>query len=112
MKMPDFVEPELARVVDTPPGGGWAHEVKFDGYRIAARVERGRTVLRTRKGLDWTGRFPEIAKEARALPDCLIDGEIVSLDAKGVSDFGGLQAALSDRKTGNLVYFVFDLLFL
>ncbi|HEY2068836.1 MAG TPA: DNA ligase D [Rhizomicrobium sp.] len=110
-RMPSFIEPELCRVVDTPPGEGWAHEVKFDGYRIQIRVERGKAALRTRKGLDWTERFPEISKEASKLPDCLIDTEIVAMDDHGVSDFAGLQAALSDHKTDGLVCFVFDALF-
>jgi bifunctional non-homologous end joining protein LigD len=110
--MPDFVEPELCRVVDVPPGDGWGHEVKFDGYRVLIRVERGKTVVRTRKGLDWTARFPEIAKEAAGFPDCLLDGEIVAMDKHGVSDFAGLQAALSDHKTGGLIGYVFDLLYM
>ncbi len=110
-RMPDFIAPELCRVVETPPGEGWGHEVKFDGYRIEIRVQNHKAVLRTRKGLDWTARFPEIAKEACALPDCLLDGEAVAMDAQGVSDFAGLQAALSDHKTAGLIYFAFDLLF-
>jgi bifunctional non-homologous end joining protein LigD len=110
--MPDFVEPELCRLVDRPPSGpGWGHEIKFDGYRMQLRVGDGKSVLRTRKGLDWTERFPEIAKDAEALPDCLLDGEIVALDAEGRPDFAGLQAALSDGKTSGLIYFLFDALF-
>jgi len=111
--MPDFVDPELARVVDLPAGGPlWVHEIKFDGYRMQLRVEKKRAVLLTRKKLDWSHRFPEIAAEGRGLPDCILDGEIAALDARGISNFGDLQAALSDGKTGNLVYFVFDLLYL
>jgi bifunctional non-homologous end joining protein LigD len=110
--MPDFVEPELCSAVDRAPSGpGWIHEIKFDGYRIQARVEDGRATLRTRKGLDWTERFQEIARDAGHLPDCLLDGEIVALDAENRPDFGALQAALSDRKTDGLVYFLFDVLF-
>ncbi|HEY1630050.1 MAG TPA: DNA ligase D [Rhizomicrobium sp.] len=110
--MPDFVAPELARVVEVPPGEGWGHEVKFDGYRVLIRVAGGKAVVRTRKGLDWSARFPEIAKEAQKFPDCMLDGEIVAMDEHGVSDFAALQAALSDQKTAGLVFFVFDLLFL
>ena len=111
--MPAFVEPELCHVVAVPAGGAdWVHEVKFDGYRVQLRVENRRAVLRTRKGLDWSARFPEIAAEAGALPDCLLDGEIVALDKDGVTDFAALQAALSSGKTGGLVFFLFDLLFL
>jgi len=84
------------------------HEVKFDGYRMQARVENGRAILLTRKKLDWSDRFPEIAKDCRAFPNGIYDGEIVALDKDGVADFAGLQKALSDGKTGSLVYFLFD----
>ena len=63
-----------------PSSTGWAHEVKFDGYRAQLRVQSGRAVIRTRSGLDWTERFTAIAQEAAALPDCLIDGEVAVLD--------------------------------
>jgi len=110
--MPDFVEPQLASSVERPPGGeGWGHEIKFDGYRVQLRVEGGKVSLKTRKGLDWTDKFDAIAKEARTLGEVLIDGEIVALDRKGVPNFSSLQAAIAENKTGNLVYFAFDLLF-
>ena len=110
--LPAFVEPQLCRLVDQPPGGaGWVHEVKFDGYRMQLRVVEGKAALRTRKGLDWTGKFAAIAKVASKLPDCMIDGEICALDHNGAPDFAGLQAALSDGKTEPLIFFAFDLLF-
>jgi len=110
--MPRFVEPQLAKLVEQPPGGsGWAHEVKFDGYRLQLRVENGKVVLRTRKGLDWTTKFAAIAEQAKSLPDCLIDGEAVALDRHSVPDFGALQDALSEGKSDALVFFAFDLLF-
>ncbi|MGB9116237.1 DNA ligase D [Bradyrhizobium sp.] len=110
--MPDFVAPELCTPVERPPSGeGWCHEIKFDGYRVQLRVEDGEARLRTRKGLDWTDKFGSIAKEGSALPDVLIDGEIVALDHSGAPDFSTLQAAISDGKTGNLIFFAFDLLF-
>ncbi|MEJ0028660.1 MAG: DNA ligase D [Rhizomicrobium sp.] len=110
--MPDFVAPQLAQLVEAPPSAeNWVHEVKFDGYRLQMRVEKGRAVLRTRKGLDWTDRFPEIAADGARLPDCLIDGEICALNAEGAADFGALQLALSEGKTGDLVFFLFDCLF-
>ncbi|HWK75062.1 MAG TPA: DNA ligase D [Povalibacter sp.] len=111
-KLPDFVEPELCKLVERPPNGpGWAHEVKFDGYRLQLRVQDGEATLRTRKGLDWTAKFSQIAATASALPDCIIDGEVVALDRDGAPDFATLQAALSDGDTGNLIFFAFDLLF-
>jgi len=111
-QMPDFVPPELCTPVNEPPGSeGWGHEIKFDGYRIQLRVEDGEVSLKTRKGLDWTAKFAAIAKEAAALPDAIIDGEIVALDAGGVPNFSALQAAIADGKTDKLVFFAFDLLF-
>src|ERR1041385_8517320 len=112
--MPRFVEPELARIVDMPAGGpSWVHEIKFDGYRMQLRVENKRAALLTRKALDWSHRFPEIvADAARALPDCILDGEVAALDERGISNFSDLQSALSDGNTAKLVYFVFDLLYL
>jgi bifunctional non-homologous end joining protein LigD len=111
-EMPDFVAPQLCTSVDRPPSGeGWCHEIKFDGYRVQLRVEGGNATLKTRKGLDWTDKFKTIAKEASALPDVLIEGEIVALDHNGVPHFSALQAALSDGKTDRLMFFAFDLLF-
>ncbi|MET0968225.1 MAG: DNA ligase D, partial [Tardiphaga sp.] len=110
--MPPFVAPQLCISVDRPPSvEGWAHEIKFDGYRVQLRIEDGVPTLKTRKGLDWTEKFGAIAKEATGLPDAIIDGEIVGLNAEGQPDFAGLQAALSDEKTDTLIFFVFDLLF-
>jgi bifunctional non-homologous end joining protein LigD len=110
--LPDFVAPQLCRLVDRPPGGeGWCHEIKFDGYRVQLRVEGGEATLKTRKGLDWTDKFGAIGREGSTLPDMLIDGEIVALDHDGVPDFSTLQAAISDGKTDSLIFFAFDLLF-
>jgi bifunctional non-homologous end joining protein LigD len=110
--MPAFVAPELCASVDRPPAGaGWCHEIKFDGYRVQLRVEDGEASLKTRKGLDWTDKFGAIAKEGDALSDVLIDGEIVALDHNGAPDFSTLQAAISDGKTGDLIFYAFDLLF-
>ena len=111
--IPDFVAPQLCTSVERPPSGeGWGHEIKFDGYRVQLRVEGGKAILKTRKGLDWTDKFKAIAKEGSALPDVLIDGEIVALDHDGNPNFSALQAAISDGKTEKLIFFAFDLLFL
>jgi bifunctional non-homologous end joining protein LigD len=110
--MPDFVPPQLCASVERPPSGAaWCHEIKFDGYRVQLRVEDGEVALNTRKGLDWADKFAAIAKEGSSLPDILIDGEIVAVDSNGLPDFSALQAAIADGKTGNLIYFAFDLLF-
>ncbi len=110
--VPKFIAPQLCKLVDRPPQGeGWAHEIKFDGYRIQLRVEGGKARLFTRKGLDWTDTFPDIAHSGAALADAVVDGEIVALDRNGSPDFAALQAAISTGETDDLVYFVFDLLF-
>src|SRR6476659_772206 len=110
--MPDFVAPQLCASVERPPNSdGWCHEVKFDGYRVQLRIEDGDVALLTRKGLDWADKFGALARAARALPDALIDGEIVALDHNGVPSFSALQAAIADNKTGDLIFFAFDLLF-
>ncbi|WP_333900101.1 DNA ligase D [Agrobacterium pusense] len=110
--MPDFIPPQLCETLERPPSAdGWIHEIKFDGYRIQARIENGEVTLKTRKGLDWTAKYPAIATSAASLPDAIIDGEICALDENGAPDFAALQAALSEGKTDALVYFAFDLLF-
>ena len=110
--MPNFISPQLCKSVSRPPTGAeWVHEIKLDGYRIQLRVEDGSAVMRTRKGLDWTTKFAAIFHAAASLPDCIIDGEVVALDHLGAPDFSALQAALSEGRSGDLVYFVFDLLF-
>jgi bifunctional non-homologous end joining protein LigD len=109
--MPDFVAPQLCSNVERPPGAaGWAHEIKFDGYRMQLRIEDGEATLKTRKGLDWSDRFKAVVKTASGLPDGLLDGEVVAIDKDGLPDFAALQAAISEEKTENLVYFAFDLL--
>jgi bifunctional non-homologous end joining protein LigD len=110
--VPRFIEPQLAKLVErVPSAAGWAHEVKFDGYRLQLRVEAGEATLRTRSGLDWTDRFGAIAEAGAKLPDCLIDGEAVALDHHGAPDFAALQAALSEGDSKDLIFFAFDLLF-
>ena len=110
--LPRFVEPQLAKLVErAPSAAGWAHEVKFDGYRLQLRVEDGEASLRTRKGLDWTDRFGAIAAAGAMLPDCILDGEAVALDRHGAPDFAALQAALSEGDSKSLIFFAFDLLF-
>jgi bifunctional non-homologous end joining protein LigD len=110
--MPRFIPPQLCKtVLNAPSGSDWVHEIKFDGYRMQLRVEGGKASLRTRKGLDWTAKFRATAETASALPDCILDGEVVALDAAGVPNFSALQAALSEGRSQDLAYFAFDLLF-
>ena len=91
---PTFIEPQLAKTVAKPPSGpDWAHEIKFDGYRMQMRIEAGKATLLTREGLDWSEKFPEIVASGAGLPDGIIDGEVVALDHTGAPDFAALQAA-------------------
>ena len=112
-KVPDFIEPELCKLVEQPPEGNeWGHEAKLDGYRMQLRLAAHEATLKTRKGLDWTDKFQPLAAAAAKLPDCIIDSEVAALDANGAPDFGALQAALSAGDVEDLVLFAFDLLFL
>lgn len=113
--LPDFVPPQLATRVTAPPSGeGWLHEIKFDGYRMQARLEDGKSRLLTRSGLDWTERFAAIARAVSTLHagKALIDGEAVALDAEGKPDFSLLQHRLSEGKDAGVIYLAFDLLHL
>ena len=114
--LPDFQEPMLATLVATPPAGDrWLHEIKFDGYRLQARIEAGKVKLLTRSGLDWTERFgTDVLAALRALPaeTALLDGELVVETASGASDFSALQADLSEGRTDRFIFYLFDLLHL
>jgi bifunctional non-homologous end joining protein LigD len=74
------------------------------------RVDDGKAVMRTRKGLDWTKEFSAVAEAATGLEDCILHGEVVALDHNGAPDFSALQAALSEKRSKDLTYFVFDVL--
>ena len=107
-----FVPIQLCKIADYPPhGAGWAHEIKFDGYRLQVASGGGRATIRTRKGLDWSDKFPELAADAARWPDAVVDGELCALAENHMPDFSALQAAISSGDTGGLVYFAFDLLF-
>lgn len=114
--LPDHIEPMLATLASAPPGGTrWIHEIKFDGYRLQARIEAGRVKLLTRSGLDWTRKFgKEIVAALRGLPvgSALLDGELVVEASSGASDFSALQADLSEGRTDRFVFYLFDLLHL
>jgi bifunctional non-homologous end joining protein LigD len=114
-RLPAFVEPCLATLSANPPqNDGWVHEIKFDGYRIQARLHEGTVTLKTRTGLDWTAKFQAIAEACAALADhdAILDGEIASVDEAGRSDFSALQDDLKGGRQDRMVYYVFDLLHL
>ncbi|MEZ5788297.1 MAG: DNA ligase D [Xanthobacteraceae bacterium] len=111
--LPDFVTPALAEMAAAPPASQtFVHEIKFDGYRMQARLDHGTAMLKTRTGLDWTVRFRPVATAVAALPaeTALIDGEIVVEDESGISSFSALQAVLKGERRGAFVYYAFDLL--
>ena len=112
--VPDFVAPELATLdTEVPAGPNWLHEIKYDGYRIVGRKAGDAITLFSRSGLDWTVRFPAIAKALLTFPatSALLDGEIAFVLPSGVTDFKSLQEHI-DSPHGSIRYFVFDLLFL
>ena len=114
--LPRFVPPQLATLVTEPPAGDeWLHEMKFDGYRILARLERGRVRLLSRNAKDWTARLPPVADAVAQLPatTALLDGEAVILQPDGTTSFQSLQNLLSGARDGGaLAYMAFDLLHL
>jgi bifunctional non-homologous end joining protein LigD len=110
--LPSPFRPQLASPRPTAPAGeDWLHEIKWDGYRLIAELHDGVVRLHTRNGLDWTTRFPALARAIAALPvrEAVLDGELVALDARGRSDFSALQHAIKQRETDALRYLVFDL---
>jgi len=113
--LPAFVEPCLATLVDKAPDGeAWVHEIKFDGYRLQARLDKGKVKLLTRRGLDWTKKFSDICKAIAKLPakTALIDGEVVVEGEDGISSFSLLQEALKSGDQERMAFYAFDLLHL
>jgi bifunctional non-homologous end joining protein LigD len=110
----DEAEPQLPKLVKKPPDGDeWLYEVKYDGYRIIAFVERGAARLITRKAQDFTRRFPKIAASLSSMAGpraMVIDGEVVAADSQGRTDFVALQSYMRDSKGKKLAYMAFDLL--
>lgn len=102
----------LSRASEPPAGEDWLHEIKYDGYRLLASVERGRVRLISRSGADWTARLPLIAKALAAFgaQSAILDGELVFLTNEGFPDFERLRAATQSSNQASLYYQAFDLL--
>src|SRR3984893_9540144 len=114
-KLPAFVAPQLATLVKEPPGGDeWVHELKFDGYRMLCRIDRGKVTFWSRNEKEWTAKFPNVVESVKSLPltTGILDGEIVMVDAQGHSSFQKLQRAMRQSATSAFVYEVFDLIYL
>jgi hypothetical protein len=109
---PKWIKPQLTRLVDeAPAGAGWLHEIKYDGYRMHARIDGGKAALLTRTGLDWSHRYRRTIETLGSLKvkSAYIDGELCALNAEGVPVFSRIQAAMDEGRTDQLVFFAFDL---
>ena len=113
--LPVFVTPQLSQSVEKPPSGPqWVHEIKLDGFRMAARIDNGRVQLLTRSGLDWTGKYPSaaVALANVNVKTAYLDGELCGVDDAGSPSFAQTQAATDGERGVHLVYYAFDLLHL
>jgi bifunctional non-homologous end joining protein LigD len=113
--LPDWIRPQLTQLVtEAPDGDQWLHEIKYDGFRMHARLDRGAVKLLTRNGLDWTGKYPQIARAVAALPtrQAYLDGELCGVRPDGITSFGMIQLASDAGNAAGLVFFLFDLLYL
>ena len=113
--LPQWTPPQLCQLVEFAPSGPqWVHEIKLDGFRMAARIERGRAQLLTRTGLDWTDKYPAVVAALSNLPvkAAYLDGELCGIGEDGLPSFSQTQAASDGSRGVQLVYYVFDLLHL
>jgi DNA ligase D-like protein (predicted ligase) len=113
--LPRFIPPQLSQPVEKPPSGPkWLHEIKLDGFRMAARIDNGRVQLLTRTGLDWTGKYPSAVAALGSLnvKTAYLDGELCGVDDAGLPSFANTQAATDGERGLRLVYYAFDLLHL
>jgi len=113
MKIPEFIKPMLATLVDEPfDNEDWLFEVKWDGFRALAFITDGKVSLKSRNDLSFNNKFPSIVKALEKVRKSIIlDGEVVGLDAKGKSQFQLIQNYLRINKDSTLCYYVFDILF-
>ena len=111
--LPKFVPPQLSQPVEKPPSGPqWVHEIKLDGYRMAARIDSGRVQLLTRTGLDWSAKYPSVLATLANVnvKTAYIDRELCGVDDAGLPSFARTQAASDGERGVHLVYYAFDLL--
>jgi len=114
-ELPSWVKPQLCKLVDAASqGSDWLHEIKYDGYRMHARLDRGKAQLLTRTGLNWTHKYPSIAAAVSVLPakQAYLDGELCGITRDGKTSFSMIQAASDTGNADALVFFLFDLLYL
>ena len=111
-ELPLTLAPQLATLVDSvPPDGDWVYELKYDGYRLLARIDGPDIKLFTREGNDWTSRMKGLAQAVKvlSLPSGWLDGEIIVQGSDGAPDFQLLQNAFDTARTQDIRYMVFDL---
>ncbi|TDY26471.1 ATP-dependent DNA ligase LigD phosphoesterase module /ATP-dependent DNA ligase LigD polymerase module [Paraburkholderia sp. BL6665CI2N2] len=118
-RLPATFKPQLATLVDAaPPGDEWSYEIKFDGYRVLARIDRdakaGAVKVFTRAGNDWTAKFSKQVKafEQLGIESAWLDGEAVVLDQNGVPNFQALQNAFDANRPQDIIVYLFDIPFL
>jgi bifunctional non-homologous end joining protein LigD len=112
--LPETLKPQLATLVESAPDGDWRYEIKFDGYRIMARIESGKVKLFTRNGHDWTQKMPQQAEAlgGLGLESAWLDGEVVVPNEEGTPDFQALQNAFEAGRSGRIIYYLFDVPYL
>jgi bifunctional non-homologous end joining protein LigD len=110
---PRFIDPMKPRLLAAPPAtGDWSYELKFDGIRACAIKDGSKVSLISRNGNELSARYPEVAQAVKNLPvdECVIDGEVVALDAEGRSSFQLLQGLEMEGRKSPICFYVFDLL--
>ena len=88
--LPQWFRPQLTQLVkEAPEGDQWLHEIKYDGFRMHARLDHGEVRLLTRNGLDWTHKYPQIAAAVAAIParQAYLDGELCGVFRDGITSF-------------------------
>jgi bifunctional non-homologous end joining protein LigD len=112
--LPETLKPELATLVESPPAGEWRYELKFDGYRMLARIDNGDVKLFTRNGHDWTAKLPRQAEALASLglESAWLDGEMIVTDPDGAPSFQLLQNAFETHKSGAIIFYLFDMPYL
>jgi DNA ligase D-like protein (predicted ligase) len=113
--LPQWIKPQLTELVDVAPEGPpWLHEIKLDGYRMHARLDRGAVRLLTRTGLNWTHKYPAIAASVSSIGvrQAYLDGELCGVGPDGITSFSMIQLASDSGNAAALVFFLFDLLHL
>ena len=115
LPLPQWIPPQLTQLVETAPSGPqWLHEIKLDGFRMAARIERGQARLLTRTGLDWSAKYPSVLTALAAVraKTAYLDGELCGVGEDGLPSFAETQAATDGARGVRLVFYAFDLLHL